>query len=86
VEAVTRDWRAAPLSARQRAICEFADKLARCAHGTTKDDIEALRAAGLDDRSVLDLVQVIAYFSYVNRIASALGVSLEPERGGPEEG
>jgi len=28
-------------------------------------------------------VQVVAYYSYVNRIASALGVPLEPERGGP---
>jgi alkylhydroperoxidase family enzyme len=41
------------------------------------DDIEALRAAGLDDRAIHDATQVIAYFNYINRIADALGV--EPE-------
>ncbi len=66
-------------------MCGFADRLARASHGTSREDIESLRAAGLDDRAILDLVMVIAYFSYVNRIASGLGVPLEPERGGPPE-
>lgn len=67
-------------------MCEFADRLARLSNCTTRGDIEGLRAAGLDDREILDLVQVIAYFAYVNRIASALGVELEPHRGGPPSG
>lgn len=75
------DWRSAELTGRQRTMCEYADKLARASHGTGERDIQALRDAGLDDRAILDLVQVIAYFSYVNRIASALGVALEPGRG-----
>jgi alkylhydroperoxidase family enzyme len=40
-------------------------------------DIEALRSLGLDDRSIHDATQVVAYFSYINRVADALGV--EPE-------
>ena len=66
-------------------MCEFADKLGRVSHGTTREGIEALRAVGLDDRAILDLVLVIAYYSFVNRLASGLGVPLEPERGGPPE-
>ena len=42
-------------------------------------DADALRALGFDDVSVSDAVQVIAYFNYINRVADALGVDLEPE-------
>ena len=38
-----------------------------------------LREAGLDDRAIHDAVQVVSYFSYINRIADGLGVDLEPE-------
>lgn len=83
---MARDWRSAPLDDTRRAMCDFAERLARSAGGTDERDIAALRAAGLDDRAVLDLVLIVAYYSYVNRIAEALGVPLEPERGGPPEG
>jgi hypothetical protein len=35
----------------------------------------------LTDRDILDAVEVIAYFNYINRIADALGVEPEPEMG-----
>ena len=40
--------------------------------------VESLRVAGLDDRGVLDLVHVIGFFAYANRLADGLGVDLEP--------
>lgn len=40
-------------------------------------DLDPLRAQGLDDRAIVDLNQVVAYFNYVNRIADGLGVELE---------
>ncbi len=40
-------------------------------------DLEPLRAAGLDDRAILDANQVTAYFAYVNRVADGLGVALD---------
>ena len=42
------------------------------------DDVEALRAAGFVDRDVLDIVEVVAYYAYANRIADGLGITLEP--------
>lgn len=42
-------------------------------------DVETLRRHGLTDRDVLDAVEVIAYFNYINRVADALGVDPEPE-------
>ena len=84
-DALEKGWRTAGLSGRHRTMCDFSEKLGASAKGTSRKDIDGLREAGLDDRELLDLVQVIAYYSYVNRIANALDVSLEPERGGPGE-
>ncbi len=36
-----------------------------------------LRALGFDDRAILDAALTVAYFSFVNRLALLLGVSLE---------
>jgi len=40
-------------------------------------DVESLRAEGFSDRDILDIVEVIAYYAYVNRIADGLGVPIE---------
>ena len=42
-------------------------------------DLEALRRHGLSDRDILDAVEVISYFNYINRVADALGIDPEPE-------
>ncbi|OGO48840.1 MAG: hypothetical protein A2W37_06090 [Chloroflexi bacterium RBG_16_63_12] len=77
VHAVARDWRTAPLTPVDRALCEFAAKLTHHPHDMTPADLDALRAHGLDDRAIHDAVQVIAYFNYINRVADALGVESE---------
>ena len=43
----------------------------------TKDDTDILRANGFDNRAIHDIVQVTAYFAYVNRVADGLGIELE---------
>ncbi len=77
VHALVRDWRTAPLSPADRALCEFAARLTHRQHEISPADLDALRAHGLDDRAIHDAVQVIAYFNYITRVADALGV--EPE-------
>jgi len=42
-------------------------------------DVAALRAQGFDDRAIHDATAVIGYFNYINRVADALDVELEPE-------
>ncbi|HHC09180.1 MAG TPA: peroxidase [Actinobacteria bacterium] len=76
--AIEADWRRAPLDDRRRAILAFAEKLTLRPGSMVADDVEALRRVGLDDRDVLDVVQVVAYYAYANRIADGLGVRLEP--------
>jgi len=73
------DYRLAPLSARQRALCEFAEKITRTPADIRSSDLDALRARGLSDCDIVDAVQVISYFSYINRVADALGIDPEPE-------
>lgn len=43
----------------------------------TGAEIAVLQQAGFTDQAIHDAVQVIAYFSYINRIADALGVEAE---------
>ena len=72
-----RDWRRAPLSPQDRALCDYAVKLTRHQAEMAPADLDELRAAGFDDRAIHDATQVIAYFNYITRVADALGV--EPE-------
>jgi alkylhydroperoxidase family enzyme len=44
-----------------------------------KDDVERLRAEGLSDADILDAVEVISYFNYINRVADGLGIDPEPD-------
>ena len=40
-------------------------------------DTDALRSAGFSDRDILDIVEVIGYYAYANRLADGLGVQTE---------
>jgi uncharacterized peroxidase-related enzyme len=77
VHAVARDWQEAPLSPADRALCGLAEKLTHRQQKMSREDLEELRAHGLEDEAIHDAVQVIAFFNYITRIADALGV--EPE-------
>jgi len=78
-EHVKHDYRLAKLSARQKALCRFAVRVTRAPAAIRRRDVETLRKYGLSDRDILDAVQVISYFNYINRVADALGIDPEPE-------
>ncbi len=44
----------------------------------TPADLDGLRAEGLDDGEILEVVHVIGYFNHINRVADALSVDPEP--------
>ena len=69
------------LPERLRALFRYAIKLTRTPHEMVESDLAPLRAAGLSDRDIVDLKQVVAYFNYVNRVADGLGVELEARWG-----
>jgi uncharacterized peroxidase-related enzyme len=78
VDEIASGWRSAQLAPVDRALCAYAEKLTREPWAMQRADVEALRAQGLDDVAIHEAVQVIAYFNYVNRVADALHVDLEP--------
>lgn len=79
--AVRSDFRQAPpaaeLSAADRAMLDYAVKLAREPRSMTRNDVETLRAAGFSDTAILDIVHITGFFSYYNRLADGLGIDQE---------
>lgn len=73
-----KDYREAPLTPADRAMLDFAVKLAREPRAVTRADVDALRAAGFSDTAVHDIVQITGFFSYYNRLADGLGIDPEP--------
>lgn len=65
------------LDAKDRGMISYALKLTRTSHHIKREDVEALFSLGFSERDVFDINQITAYFNYVNRIASGLGVELE---------
>jgi uncharacterized peroxidase-related enzyme len=59
-------------------MLSFADRLTRSPGAMSPDDVAGLRDAGFTDRDVLDIVEVVAYYAYANRIADGLGITIEP--------
>jgi uncharacterized peroxidase-related enzyme len=72
------DWTTAELDDRRLAMLRFTDLLTRTPGRTRPDDVDALRSVGFTDRDVLDIVEVIAYYAYANRVADGLGITVEP--------
>ncbi len=77
LRAVEADWRTAGLSSSRHTMLDYVVKLTRTPGAMKAGDVDALRAEGFSDRDVLDIVEVTAYYAYVNRIADGLGVPTE---------
>jgi len=75
--ALARDAAGAELDPAERTMIDFALALTRSPGEMDASGVDALRRAGFDDREILDVCQVAAYFNYVNRMAMGLAVELE---------
>jgi uncharacterized peroxidase-related enzyme len=73
------DFREADLTPRERAICAYADKLTRTPNAMVREDVEQLRAVGLDDVGILHVCLVTSWFNYINRVADGLGLTLDQD-------
>jgi uncharacterized peroxidase-related enzyme len=69
-----RDYRTAQISEQDRVMLDFVTQLTRDATRITKADHEKLRGVGFDDRGILQITLIAAWFNYINRVADALGV------------
>jgi uncharacterized peroxidase-related enzyme len=77
VRALEDDYRTAPLPERDRVMLDYVVQLTKDATRITRDDHERLRAAGFDDKAILQITLIASWFNYINRVADALGVGRE---------
>ncbi len=71
--AALNDWRTAPVDAKVRAALCFLEKLTLEPGRIGPGDVEPLRAAGVSDEAIEDLIHICALFNLLDRVADALG-------------
>ena len=79
MEAVARGrWRElATLTARQRALCEGAEKLSATPTRMVEADWQPLRELGFDDVAMLEVGHIVGIFNYLTRLADGFGLQLD---------
>jgi uncharacterized peroxidase-related enzyme len=77
VEALEKEYTTAPITPQERVMVEYVVKLTKDATKVRRDDMDRLRAAGFDDRGILQITLIASWFNYINRVADALGVGRE---------
>lgn len=71
-ELVAANWRKADLPPRQRAMLDYATRVATASHLLAEADRAALREAGLTEDEIWDTGAIAAFFSMSNRLANAI--------------
>ena len=74
VAALKKDYRTAPISDQDRTMLDYVVKLTKDATKCSPEDPKKLRAAGFDDKGILQITLIASWFNYINRVADALGV------------
>ena len=67
---VAVNYRKADVTDRQKAMLDFAMKVALEAHAIGEADFEALRRHGFDDEDAWDIAAIAAFFAMSNRLAN----------------
>ena len=55
-------------------MCNFAKKLTETPNKVNENDIQTLRDLNLTDKDISQIVQIIGYFNYINRVADGLSL------------
>jgi uncharacterized peroxidase-related enzyme len=74
VEAIRKDYRTAPIDAKDRVMLDYVVQVTRDATKIGPEDHRRLREAGFDDQAILQITLIAAWFNYINKVADALGV------------
>lgn len=77
VQDLEADYTTAPITAQERVMLDYVVKLTRDATQVSRADHHALHQAGFDDKAILQITLIAAWFNYINRVADALGVGKE---------
>jgi alkylhydroperoxidase family enzyme len=74
VDALRKDYGTAPISEQDRTMLDYVVKLTKDATLCSPEDHSKLRAVGFDDKGILQITLIAAWFNYINKVADALGV------------
>lgn len=74
VEALESDYTKAPISEAERVMLDYVVQITRDATRIGPQHHARLREVGFDDRAILQITLIAAWFNYINRVADALGV------------
>lgn len=74
VQSVLDDYRSAPIDAKFAELLCLIEKAARKASSVTREDVDAVRAAGWSDEAIYDAVTVCALFNFYTTWVDASGV------------
>lgn len=77
VAALEHDYATAPITPEERVMLDYVVKITKDATKIWKDDHDRLRAAGFQDKAILQITLIASWFNYINRVADALGVGRE---------
>ncbi len=77
--AIAEDPTGGGLSEQDRAVYDFAGQVARDAASVRQEDVDRLRAVGLTDADVADVVFAAAARSFFTRVLDGLGAQLDPQ-------
>ena len=72
------NYRAAPLSRRQRAMLDFTWKLSESPDSVGAADRATLKKAGFSDEDIFDIAEVAGFYNMTNRLAAA--IDMRPNR------
>lgn len=78
-EVLVMNYREAQITARQRAMLDFAWKATVSPQDTGAGDRARLREAGFSERDIWDIANVTGFFNFSNRVAMATGMTPNPE-------
>ncbi len=73
------NYRKANISARQRAMLDFAMKVCTRSQEIEESDFSTLHAHGFDDEDIWDIAAITAFFGLSNRMASFAGMQPNDE-------
>ena len=71
---VAINYRKSDITPRQRAMLDFAVKVAERSAEVDEDDFERLRGHGFDDDDIWDIGAITAFFAMSNRLANVSGM------------
>ncbi|MBL8203841.1 MAG: peroxidase [Blastocatellia bacterium] len=74
VKQLRADYTTAPISEQDRVMLDYVVQLTKDATKLTPQDHDKLQAVGFDDKAILQITLIAAWFNYINRVADALGV------------